>query len=230
MANSNSHKVLGINYFREKAIAAVVVLAVVLITLRFTGKDEKTGLADRDNDGVLDNVDKCPDDKGELKFEGCPIGKEMTNKASNEPMDAEEKLRSQPEGSASRNHDNERGELSDQEFSPKPPEVVAQPSAEEVVTSVKVESIDSQLKFDNKSNEFSWNSNLAKSNNLRLIITDANGNQEEIDVTRRSGFTYSPNKGSMQGMKKNAILKSGDAKVPIKKEAPKTFTPNCSAE
>jgi hypothetical protein len=229
MTNNNSHQIFGINYFREKAIAATVVLAVVLITFWLTGKDDKTGLADRDNDGVLDNVDKCPDEKGELKYEGCLIGKGQEDKTAKQPKDSEKQNYSPSESDTKQQSSFEPNSSANQEPTP-PPQVAPQPPGGEVIDNVKkVESIDSQLKFDNKTNRFSWNTALSKASKLKLVIT-ANGAPEEIDVTRRSDFLYSPNKGSMQGMKITAVLRSDDSKVPINKESPKTYSPNCSAD
>jgi hypothetical protein len=52
-------------------------------------KAKRNLLKDSDGDGISDNIDKCPNDKGTLKNEGCP-NTESTN--PNENFDNKPKI------------------------------------------------------------------------------------------------------------------------------------------
>jgi hypothetical protein len=227
MTNNNSHQIFGINYFREKAIAATVVLAAVLVTIWLTDRYDKKGLADRDNDGVLDNVDKSPDEKGELKYEGGIIGKDQEDKTAKQSKDSEKQTHSPSESETSQPSSNEPNPSANQgNIGPPTKEVPANLKPVPTAKAVRPD-----LKFDDSTNKFTWNEALIKCTDLKLIIT-APGQRipETIPVTGKSEYRYSPGEGSKQGMKITAVLTSTDARYTIQTETSETYSPNCSAD
>jgi hypothetical protein len=244
MTYNNSHKVLGINYFREKAIAASVVILIVLLALWLTNGHNSEVLADSDGDGVLDNVDKCPKEKGLMRFDGClseNSGVSAQASGVGEGSSASVAGQKVPGSSAL----NSNAKTGSEEIGFKESEMVldnqssgnnqftnnepAPPS--NVQVKKQVTNVDANLAFNPGSNVFTWDNSCEKAREMYLKITDSNGSLVQYEkVTGKTSYTFSPNRGTMQGKRLNAELISNDEDFKLIKRYSKGFSPNCSAE
>ena len=197
-------------------------------------------LADRDQDGILDNIDQCPDEKGAIEYGGCasstsksgmaetqaPLPTEAPKSNATQPSVAMPKnTASTPEPSQPKIVDARNTVAVENALKTTTPELTTVPPAEPVAKNVSA-----RLKTNSGQNTISWNSELSKAKDLQLSITTASGLNFKKDVTGMSSYTFNPGSGEWQGKKCTVTLTSGDSKIIIdNSKLPNTFF-NCSAE
>lgn len=223
--NSNSHQVLGINYFRQKAIAVAVILGIIFLTVCLTKKVD-------DSSNVESRAAVVPDNK-----DGSWAERTSGNNGGQSQNTEKASIASQKSGGsdgAGVNNGSSSGqpaagsekqsEESISISSPANPKVGPPPVK-------KSKTLPANLDFNKETNVFTWNVNCAESEKLVLKITDINGNLiDNFTVTGKSSFTFNPNKGIMQGKRLQAKLISEDNKVKLESEgSSEEFYPNCSS-
>jgi hypothetical protein len=245
--SKESHQIMGINYFREKLTALAVAAAIVLLTMWFT-KDEKVAVvADRDNDGILDSVDICPDEKGELRYGGClpkanPVPKDFDSKNPTPKQGDIPTSELNPESGyyVGGSHSDEGshfdggshggsdwGDSHEEDLSSNP--TFTNPGPPNIEVTTQPISVDCAITFQKKTNVYSWSPSLADANNLTLEIIPSDGSRGwTIDVTGKSSYEFSPNKGNIQGMKMSAILSSSDKGYSLDNRRLENHYVNCS--
>lgn len=242
--SKESHQIMGINYFREKLTALSVVLVIVLVTVWLTKEDKVATLAtlaDRDNDGILDSVDICPDEKGELRYGGClpkanpvandPGSKNPTPKQGEIP--ASELKPESGDYAGGSHHDEgshgweEWGDSHDEDFSSVP--TFPNPGPPNIEVTTHPIPVDCGIKFEKRTNVYSWDSSLADADKLTLEIIPSDGSRGwTIDVTGKSSYEFNPNRGNIQGMRMSAVLSSSDTRYSLDNGQLEDHYVNCS--
>tara|TARA_Y100000310_G_scaffold283178_1_gene304955 strand:+ start:947 stop:1228 length:282 start_codon:yes stop_codon:yes gene_type:complete len=73
------------------AVIVFFVLAIMIPNLLRKGGEDTEGFFDFDNDGILNNLDKCACHYGEEDNGGCPSGKDGYNDAEREKCEEDMK-------------------------------------------------------------------------------------------------------------------------------------------
>jgi hypothetical protein len=233
------------NQTKTIVITAVAVIVVALAAGNYLKNKKSDAPSDRDNDGIVDQVDRCPDDKGTPDYFGCPAV-ETASETPNAPSPSAD---TQPNntvqsGSDANSYSSDKSQsqsatVAEQSTNKKVdirPAVSNEPAgkaqtAESVAPApVEIKNVSARLKTNSGQNTISWNGELSKAKDLQLSITTASGLNFKKDVTGMSSYTFNPGSGEWQGKKCTVTLSSADPKITIDNaKLPNTFF-NCSAE
>src|SRR5437879_1883317 len=63
----------GIQQLRSGLVNTEIINSGIYPTAHHFVVSDTTKKNDRDGDGIIDSLDKCPDEKGVLQYDGCPI-------------------------------------------------------------------------------------------------------------------------------------------------------------
>lgn len=227
----------------KSGITHLAIIIIAAAALGGTGcNSNNNNLADRDQDGILDNIDQCPDEKGAIEYGGCASSSPKTGTADTQtpvPTEAPKTTAIQQTAPIQKNSNTtvpasqpDQAKVTDSRnvavaenamktVAPEPAVTPAEPAAKNV---------SARLKTNSGQNTISWNSELSKAKDLQLSITTASGLNFKKDVTGMSSYTFNPGSGEWQGKKCTVTLTTGDTKVIIdNSKLPNTFF-NCSAE
>jgi hypothetical protein len=230
------------NQTKAIAITAAVVILVAISAGLYIKNQIKDSSSDRDNDGIADNIDRCPDEVGTIEFSGCAYQNASLNESSQslstldkEKNFAEQNKNAKQDGKSRTNEVPSNQQSSSSKLS----EVKTGPTqqadnqitiTETSATETSIKNVAAKLKSNSGANKISWNAELAKVKDLLLTITTANGLNFKKDVTGLSSYTFNPGSGEWQGKKCTVTLSSSDPKITIdNSKLPNTFF-NCSAE
>jgi hypothetical protein len=229
----------------QRNSSAIIIVAVIVAAAAIGGyiyNSKNNNLADRDQDGILDNVDRCPDEKGAIEYGGCNTSAEASNTASTPALTATEASEAAAPQAASATQKNSTSTVAVKESAQ--PQVSDARNAVVDENSMKVTTIETatapsepaaknvsaRLKTNSGQNTISWNAELSKAKDLQLSITTASGLNFKKDVSGMSSYTFNPGSGEWQGKKCTVTLTTGDTKIIIdNSKLPNTFF-NCSAE
>ena len=244
LQNPGSNSNLGASGQTKTIVITVIAVIIVAAAAGNYFKNKKNdSTTDRDNDGIADTIDRCPDEAGTVEFSGCTTQSASTGNQSDSksPTATSEKGSSEQNRTATQpdnnrmnqvatsqqptsNRTNEVQTLPMQEFDNKMTE--AKPIEEEIT----VKNVSAKLKANSGANTISWNSELSKAKDLLLTISTASGLNFKKDVTGLGSYTFNPGSGEWQGKKCTVVLSSSDPKIAIdNSKLPNTFF-NCSAE
>lgn len=221
-------------------IAAFVFAAASLVGVGCNTNNNN--LADRDQDGILDNIDQCPDEKGAIEYGGCASSTSKSGTADTQtpaPTEAPKAATNQQTAAAQKNSNpavpasqSDQAKATDSRNVAVTENAMKTATPEPAVTPSEpvAKNVSARLKTNSGQNTISWNSELSKAKDLQLSITTASGLNFKKDVTGMSSYTFNPGSGEWQGKKCTVTLTSGDSKIIIdNSKLPNTFF-NCSAE
>jgi hypothetical protein len=233
------------NQTKTIVITAVAVIVVAFAAGNYLKNKPSDAPSDRDNDGIVDQTDRCPDEKGTADLFGCPatgdgstasaptVTPNVAEDASSADLSANsnsalpEKTQQQSVSTADQSMNKKMDVRQAVSNEPANKVQAAEPT---LPAPVEVKNVAARLKTNSGQNTISWNSELSKAKDLQLSITTASGLNFKKDVTGMSSYTFNPGSGEWQGKKCTVTLSSADPKVTIDNaKLPNTFF-NCSAE
>jgi hypothetical protein len=226
--------------------SGILLIAVIILSVAFFGcigcNSNNNNTADRDQDGILDNIDQCPDEKGSLEYKGCASSTPKTDTAATQaPVPTQAPTSAATQQAAPAPKSSTSTVSASQPEPPKAMDARIGVIAENAMKTTAIETapapmeqavknVSARLKTNSGQNTISWNSELSKAKDLQLSITTASGLNFKKDVTGMNSYTFNPGSGEWQGKKCTVTLTSGDSKIIIdNSKLPNTFF-NCSAE